>query len=295
MDLLHQFVFSNTPIRGRIVQLTRSYVEAVQYQDLTVEGLNLLGEALAAVSLVADSLKFDGSVTLQAQGQGKISKLVAECHGGHFIRGLAINNEKVKSSEGESVGISLISGNQLAISLLPKSDKQMQPYQGIVELKKEGLAQSLSLYFKSSEQLLTSFVLKCLNGKSAGLFLQKLPTNEDTSSLNDDFDDTWNTLNILAGTVTHDELTSLPAPEVVRRLFHEHQHRIFEPKEIKFGCRCSSEKSQDAIILVGYKEAIQIIEEEGTLSVDCSYCNKRYEYDREQITKIFARKADISH
>ena len=117
MDLLHQFVFANTPIRGRIVQLTRSYVEAVQYQDLTVEGLNLLGEALAAVSLVADSLKFDGSVTLQAQGQEKISKLVAECHGGHFIRGLAMNNEKVKSSEGESVGISLISGNQLALSL----------------------------------------------------------------------------------------------------------------------------------------------------------------------------------
>ena len=56
-----------------------------------------------------------------------------------------------------------------------------------------------------------------------------------------------------------------------------------------------SEKSQDAVILVGYKEAIQIIEEEGTLSVDCSFCNKRYEYDREQITKIFARKADISH
>ena len=84
------------------MQLTRNYVEAVQYQDLTVEGLNLLGEALAAVSLVADSLKFDGSVTFRLRAKGKISKLVAECHGGHFIRGLAINNEKVKSSEGES-------------------------------------------------------------------------------------------------------------------------------------------------------------------------------------------------
>ncbi len=100
---------------------------------------------------------------------------------------------------------------------------------------------------------------------------------------------------MLAETVTQEELTSLPAPEVVRRLFHEHQHRIFEPKEIKFGCRCSSEKSQDAIILVGYKEAIQIIEKKGKLSVDCSFCNKRYEYDREQITRIFARKANISH
>ncbi len=295
MDLLHQFVFSNTPIRGRIVQLDRSYAEAVQYQDLPVEGLNLLGEALAAVSLVADSLKFDGSVTLQAQGQGKISKLVAECHGGHLIRGLAMNNEKIKSSEGKSVGVSLISGNQLAISLLPKSDRQMQPYQGIVELKKEGLAQSLSSYFESSEQLLTSFVLTCLNGRSAGLLLQKLPSNEATSSLNDDFDDIWNTLNILAGTVTHEELTSLPASEVVRRLFHEHQHRIFEPKEIKFGCRCSNEKSQDAIILIGYKEAIRIVEQEGALSVDCSFCNKRYEYERELITKIFARKAKTSH
>ena len=295
MDLLHQFVFSNTPIRGRIVQLTRSYAEAVHYQELTAQGLNLLGEALAAVSLVADSLKFDGSVTLQAQGQGKISKLVAECHGGCFIRGLVMNNEEVSSSEAESAGISLIAGNQLAISLLPKSDKQMQPYQGIVELKKEGLAESLSSYFKSSEQLLTSFVLTCSAGKSAGLFLQKLPINEETSSLNDDFEETWNALNILAGTVTHDELTSLPAPEVVRRLFHEHRHRIFEPKEIKFGCRCSNDKSQDAIILIGYKEAIQIIEEEGILSVDCSFCNKRYEYNREQITKIFARKAKISH
>ncbi len=295
MDLLHQFVFSNTPIRGRIVQLSRSYAEAVQHQELTVEGLNLLGEALAAVSLVADSLKFDGSVTLQAQGQGKISKLVAECHGRHFIRGLATNNEKVKPPEGESDSISLISGNQLAISLLPKSDKQMQPYQGIVELKKEGLAESLSSYFKSSEQLLTSFVLSCFDGKSAGLFLQKLPTNEETSSLNDDFDDTWNTLNILAGTVTHDELTSLPAAKVVKRLFHEHQHRIFEPKEIKFGCRCSDEKSRDAIILIGYKESIQIIEEEGTLSVDCSFCSKHYEYNHEQIKAIFARKAKISH
>ena len=95
------------PIRGRIVQLNRSYVEAVQYQDLAVEGLNLLGEALAAVSLVADGLKFDGSVTLQAQGQGKISKLVAECHGGHFIRGLAINNEKSPKSSEESQLVSL--------------------------------------------------------------------------------------------------------------------------------------------------------------------------------------------
>ncbi len=295
MDLLHRFIFSNTPIRGRIVQLSRSYVEALQHQELTVEGSNLLGEALAAVSLVADSLKFDGSVTLQAQGQGKISKLVAECHGSHLIRGLATNNEKAEPSGEESDNISLISGNQIAISLLPKDSKQMQPYQGIVELKKEGLAESLSAYFKSSEQLLTSFVLTCLDGKSAGLFLQKLPTSEETSSLNDDFDETWNTLNILARTVTHDELTSLPAAEVVRRLFHEHQHKIFEPKEIKFGCRCSSEKSQDAIILIGYKEAIQIIEEEGTLSVDCSFCNKRYEYNHEHIETIFARKAKISH
>ena len=273
-DSLSRFLFENQSIRGEIIHLDsvwRAVLKNAAYPPV-VE--NILGEAMAAVALLAAVLKLDGSVTLQIQADGKLPMLVAQCTSDQSLRGLAHWDPDVA---GDSLAEICGTGN-LSITIEPK--KRTERFQGIVELGEQGLAQALEGYFAQSEQLNTRLWLAADGELAAGMMLQEMPGSSDDP-------DAWNRLTQLADTLQREELMGLEAEEVIHRLFHEEDIRLFDPWIYSFRCTCSREKIETVLKNLGYTEVIALQEEQGKIVSHCEFCNKEYGFDKVDVEALF--------
>ena len=185
----------------------------------------MLGESLVASVLMSSTLKFEGTLSLQAQGDGPLRTLMAECSHDRFIRGLARYDEHAVTEDSLNA---LLGEGRMAITISP--DKG-QRYQGVVPREEESLAGCLEEYFERSEQIPTSFFLFADENCSAGLMLQKLPGDTEQDS------DLWDRLNHLASTVEAEELLTLDSETVLHRLFNEETVRLFDAEPVAFRCR----------------------------------------------------------
>ncbi|MFT5116707.1 MAG: molecular chaperone Hsp33 [Kiritimatiellia bacterium] len=282
-DLLHRFIFDNTDIRGELVSLAHSLDDIFSIQPYPEAIKVLLGEFLTAVSLLSRTLKFDGTLTLQARGDGDLSLIMAELSHQKTIRGVAqINNaDALQSSFNRRSLRSLLGNGMLSIIIAPKKGAR---YQGIVALDGEGLAQCLEGYFIQSEQLPTRIWLSCDGKKAGGMMLQRLPQQMADASSNTD---AWDTQVHLANTLSTEELLNISHETLLTRLFHETNIRLFAPETISFGCHCSKERSSSALRRLEKAELDKIIEEEGEISVDCHFCGFQYRYLKQDIEQLF--------
>jgi molecular chaperone Hsp33 len=194
-DILRRFMFENVRVRGLWVSLSDSWQTAQQYQHCANHVQLQLGQALAAVVLLSSTIKFNGAMILQAQGDGAIKTLVAQATHDRKIRGLirgsdTINKGRLQEMFGEG---------RLVITI---SSENAQPYQGIVALQGDNLAEVLETYFAQSEQLNTRLWLFANENQATGLLLQELP-----SQLGEKED--WERIALLASTITEQELLGL--------------------------------------------------------------------------------------
>ena len=166
----------------------------------------------------------------------------------------------------------------MVITLTPDDGER---YQGVVALDKETLSECLEAYFEQSEQLPTKIKLFADAKQAAGMFLQVLPTD---GNHNEEFEH----LSVLTETVKQEELFSLEAEEVLHRLYHEEEVRLFEPVAITFNCTCSKERSAQAIRTVAKEEIDSIIAEQGKVEMGCEYCNSKYIFDAIDVEAIYA-------
>lgn len=279
-DPLHRFLFDNTDIRGEIVTLEKTIEDICSIQNYPPAIATLLGEFLTAAALLSSTLKFDGTLSLQARGDGDLPLIMAEVNHQKKIRGVAQYNN-ANTSEERSLK-SLLGNGILSIVINPDKGEQ---YQGIVALEGENLAQCLESYFMQSEQLPTRIWL-CSNGqKASGMLLQRLPQQVATESINND---AWETQIHLANTLSTEELLNLGHLDVLTRLFHETNIRVFDPEPIAFSCSCSKERSSRAIERLGQEELQAILKEEGKITVDCHFCGFQYNYFSNDIAALFA-------
>ena len=167
--------------------------------------------------------------------------------------------------------------------LAPTSGKQT--YQGIVAIEGETIAQVLEHYMAKSEQLETRLWLASDSQQAAGMLLQKLPAapTQDT--------DAWNRATQLGQTIRREELLSLPAREIIRRLYHEEDVRVFESRPVAFRCSCSRERVTSMLRMLGHDEVRSIIAERNTVEVDCEFCGRHYTFDAVDAEQVFA--ADV--
>jgi molecular chaperone Hsp33 len=177
----------------------------------------------------------------------------------------------------------LVGGGRFAISLVPGDGSQ--PYQGIVDLHGDTVAEVLEHYMAASEQLETKLWLASDERQAAGMLIQKLPATEESDL------DAWARVNHLAGTIKNDELLHLPAREVIRRLFHEEDVRLFEATPLAFRCSCSRDRVIGMLRMLGRDEVHSILEERGKVEVTCEFCRKRYTLDPVDAEQVFA--ADV--
>ncbi len=277
-DMLHRFLFEHTNVRGELVHLDASWQAALERKEYPAPVLELLGQAFAAATLLSATIKFDGSLTLQLQGNGAVSLLLVQATAQRTVRGLAHWSGQVTHGSLQE----LMGEGRMAITIDPGEGGER--YQGIVALEQDSLAQCLEQYFQQSEQLATRLWLAADSQSAGGMLLQELPRETDDQ-------DAWARDVYLGETIRHDELLQLPAREILHRLYHEEDVRLFEPEPISFRCSCSRERIENMLRGLGHDEAKSILREQGSIRVDCEFCNQRYRFDSVDVEALFAADA----
>jgi len=238
-----------------------------------------LGQALATVVMLSATIKFEGSMILQIQGQGDIKTLVAQSTHDKKIRGLLRSNDDVPIGTLQD----MFGQGRLVITI--ESDNA-EPYQGIIALQGDNLAAALQTYFSQSEQLNTRLWLISDETQVAGLLLQELPAHAG-------YQVDWDRIEMLANTVTEKELLNLDCESLLHRLFHEEKVRLFEPEPVEFKCACSRPKIDMTLRTLGKSELNEIIKERGIIEVDCEFCRENYRYDEIDIENLFLQEIMI--
>jgi molecular chaperone Hsp33 len=283
-DTLHRFLFERYPIRGHLVHLDaawRALIEHRHYPDTIRE---TLGEAVVASLLLAATIKFEGVLSLQLQGDGPVHLLLVQCTSGLGVRGLARYRDLDITDDFRIRD--LIGAGNLTVTL--ETDDGAQRYQGIVPIEGERLADSLQAYFQNSEQLPTRLWLHADAQGASGMLLQKLPGTSSVAAADAAaIEDAWRRVQIIGDTLTPDELRTLEDAEILHRLFNEDDLRLFEPSPVYFRCRCSRERVAGMLQGLGEAETRSVIAERGKVEVHCDFCNRAYVFDAVDVAQLF--------
>ena len=315
MSELHKFLFADLPVRGMLVKLTGAWTEVLKRRGLNsttgaypVPVQQLLGEMAAAAVLMQASIKFEGALVLQINGDGPVKLAVAEVLSDLSLRATATVVGEVAADASLSTMVNVDNQGRCAVTLDPKSRLPgQQAYQGVVPLfgdrreKLERLSDVLAHYMLQSEQLDTTLVLAADGEVAAGLLIQRVPVkgaanlsggavdqeNEDQIGRNEDY----NRIAILASSLKREELLTLDAQTILRRLFWEEEVVLFEPAASDavphFACTCSRVRVSRMIHSLGTAEAESIIAERGEIEVGCDFCGQQYRFDAVDAAQIF--------
>ena len=272
-DSVIPFAFEALPVRGALIHMGRSWRRMQRDHEYSPLIAETLGHAAAATGLIAQSLKFDGAITMQIQAAAALQMLVMQCTSEHEMRGMAV----VEAGSVAGNFRELTDGAHCAITV----DSGDRPYQGIVAIDGDTLAVSLEHYFERSVQVPSHIALVANDELAGGLLLQQMPGQPID-------EDDWNRLHFLAETLKVADFEGDGGVELIGKLFAEDDVRVFAAKPVDFRCRCSSQKAEDVLKMLGEDEAREALAEQGDIQIVCEYCGRRRRYDSVDVTRLFA-------
>ena len=272
-DSIIGFSFESLPVRGALIHLGRSWRRMQRDHDYAPLLAETLGHAAAATGLIAHSVKFDGAITLQVQGSGALQMLVMQCTSDFDMRGMAVQEQ---GSDAPNFA-ELVQGAHCAITV----DSGERPYQGIVAIEGDTLASSLEHYFDRSVQVPSHVALVANDETAGGLLLQQMPGQPIDP-------DDWNRMHFLAETLSIGDFDGEAGIELIGKLFAEDDVRVYEPKPVDFRCRCTSQKAEDVLKMLGEDEARETLDELGTIEIVCEYCGRKRGYDAVDVSRLFS-------
>jgi molecular chaperone Hsp33 len=288
-DTLQRFIFDKARVRGELVRLDEVWREVRRRREYPEAVRGVLGELVAASVMLAATVKFQGgALILQIQGGGPVDLLVVECQADLTLRAMARWESGLDALGPSPTLRALASGGRCALTIDPGPG--LVAYQGIVPLEGASAADVLARYMARSEQIETLFALAADEDRAAGLLLQKLPAAVGKTAAQED-PDLWSRACRLLRTVTRAELLELPEREILRRLFHEEDLRLFESLPVRFACRCSRERVAGVIRMIGAEEARGVIAERRRLDVTCEFCGEGYAFDHAETERALADEA----
>jgi molecular chaperone Hsp33 len=286
-DLVAAFQIDGQPVRGRIARLGPMVDDILTRHAYPQPVANLLGEACALAALVGASLKFEGRLILQAQGDGPVSFVVADYDTTGALRGYcSYDAERVAAvSAGFALpGAKTLLGTGVFIMTVDQGP-DMDRYQGITPIEGETLALCAEHYFAQSEQVPTRVRLAVgqvqtdarPSWRAGGLILQNVAEDDARGSTRD----AWETAQALFETLGEDELIDpMVAPErLLYRLFHEDGVRMFRPSPLRAFCRCSQERIEGVLRSFPAGERAEMVEDDGKIRVTCEYCSRTYDVE----------------
>ena len=270
-DSSQRFLFDGVDVRGESVRIASALKDMLGNQAYSPTLQRLLGEFAAAAVLISNNLKYEGRIILQARSKQAVSLVMVECSSERHIRGIAQGDLSADADD----PMTLLADGQLVLTVEREAG---QRYQGIIALQGSTLAGALEDYFSQSEQLGTRFWLASDGVHSAGLMLQQLPAQLTDGEKRSE---QWSTLCLLTETVQADELLDLTPEALLFKLYQDETVTVYPPAPILFKCRCSRERSADAISLLPESEREEILADQGDITMTCELCGTTYRFGRE--------------
>lgn len=275
-DGLQRFIFEHAEIRGEIARLEEVYQLITEQRPYPPAVKKILGEALVSCLLLVGSMKFEGELSLQFQGNENLSLMIVQCDHHLNIRGFAKFSDDLNDEDYQRA---FLQGQMtLTISQLRQADT----YQSVVSIQSLSMAENLMNFFALSEQVATLIIIASDNKKVVGMLLQLLP--EQDSAQREEF---WQYAITLGQTISQNELLDLSNNTILHRLYHETDIRLMLEKESRFQCRCTPEKMKNVLKVLGENDVKMIIQEHGRVDVSCDFCNQHYYFDSIDIELIF--------
>jgi molecular chaperone Hsp33 len=286
-DKLQRFLFDDYQIRGEIAQAQNSFQALIKNHQYSTEVANLMGELLIATTLLTATLKFEGKIVVQLQGDGPLSTAVINSDQNLQLRGMA-------HVKGDTAGLSfkeMVGKAHMMITITPNDGER---YQGIVALENNSLSTCLEDYFKQSEQLATRIVLHAdasdkNNAKAGGLFLQVLPSESENHQ------DNFQHVATLAMTVKEEELYTLSNKDILYRLYHQEEIRLFEIQPITYQCSCSKERCLSSLASIPKHEVEELLKEKEIITMHCEYCATDYNFNEKDLQLILQETNTTQH
>ena len=296
-DMVANFQIEQKPLRGRIARLgARSLGPILARHDYPAELARLLGEAVTLATLVGSSLKFEGRLLVQAEGNGPVTLLVGEYATNGNVRGYARFDKDAwanldRINKGARPHMPQLFGTGALALIMIQDDRPTQPYQGVVPLSKATLAECAEDYFEQSEQVPTQVALSVaeltVSGqqpqwRGGGMLLQRVAgdiTRGETQSA-------WEEAEALFATISDHELADpdLGADALLYRLFHESGVRLEAETPVLDGCTCNIDRLRATLERMPDEQLIDMADGNGILGVDCQFCNRHYDIKLADVT-----------
>jgi len=283
-DSLTRFIFDKTPIRGELIRLEKTFQDIIDQHDYPPSLRKLIGESLCVAGLLSAIIKFNGRLTVQFRGKGKLKFLLAQCDNDFNLRALAkwegdLSYQELMHAFNEGV----------LMIMLDSGLKKSNQYQGIVAWRGNSLVESIEGYFKDSEQLSTKIWLAVSDHHAAGYLLQVMPPR-DTDSFSIDQEVVaphWSRITKLTAPISNEDLLQADYHAMLRLLYPDEEVRVYTPMPVVFRCTCTRKRGEDAILILGREEAEDELKNKNTIVVTCDFCNKEYVFDRIDVANIF--------
>ena len=285
-DLKRRFVFDNADVRGCYARLDESCktIQSTHYYPNSLA--RLINEFTVAAVLLKDSIKSDGSLTVQMRTDGDLNLLIADCANDGSVRAICeYDHSGVLSDE---IILNHLPGAVLAVTITPEDGDR---YQSIIPVEQSSLALCLEDYFDRSEQLPSRFHLLATADKAVGFSLHALPAQHIKDHVLSE--QRFEHLNVLLKSMTLEEAHADTSADALTKLYHDESCRLFDAKPLQFGCECSTERSLNALRALGEEELEVLVAEhkadnKDAVIVDCHFCFQRYPISFDQIDTLFS-------
>lgn len=306
-DTVLPFQLDKADVRGRVARLDGVLSGVLKQHEYPEQVEALVAEMALLTALIGQSIKLRWKLSLQVQSRGAV-RMIATDYNGPTDDGEPARIRAYASFDAErlTTGAPFDQVGEGYFAIMMDQGNGMKPYQGITPLAGGSLSACAEAYFAQSEQLPTRFALSF--GKSiepgvpehwraGGVMLQHMPkaspfvSGEGGSGeggllsandlVNGDDEENWNRANILLDSVEDMELIgpSVPPTELLVRLFHEEQPRVFDAQSVKFGCTCSEERVRQSLSIYSAKDIEKMTTPEGRVTADCQFCSAHYDLD----------------
>jgi molecular chaperone Hsp33 len=289
-DRVRRFVFERHPVRGHWVSLDRAWRELRAHQRLPGPVRDLLGEAAAAATLLASTLKFEGVLTLQLQGDGLVPLLVAQCTHDFRIRAVA----RCDAQEAPQDFRALVGAGRIAVTV--ESEERAARYQGIVPAAGDSFGECFESYFATSEQLPTHVKLAAGGARAGGLIVQRLPASGGFATAasgatrpDEEARETlWREVGTAIERIEPDQLVTSDAETLLHGALGAHDVRLFRGHDVRFECRCSPTRVAGLLRVLGLEEVRGILAEQDAVTVTCEFCQRPYRFDAVDVAHLFS-------
>jgi molecular chaperone Hsp33 len=308
-DTILPFQLDRSDIRGRVARLDGALEQMLRQHNYPAEVSGLLAEAAILTALIGQTIDLRWKLSLQIRGDGPI-RIIATDFFGPRAKGAPAKMRAYASYDAAQLaaaaGTPFEKIGKGMFAVLIDQGSNSAPYQGVTPLAGGSLAQCAQNYFSQSEQLPTRFALAVAQSslpgtaetwrgggvmlqhmpKASPLMSQKEPAEDEVvpaagQDQNTDTQENWTRVTTLLDTAEETELIGpLVSPrQLLTRLFHEENPRVFDPQTVQFGCTCGPDKVRQTMSIYSAKDIRHMTNEHGKLTADCQFCGAHYEFD----------------